>query len=180
MRLNVMLSDEEENFAIWLKKGPYETDRLRVASFKVYGDGALGSRGACLIHDYTDQPGWKGFLLRSIAHFAMAGDQVVARKQHELLSVPLRVVGRRSDRIVDCVRDERSADRAASAHVVDLHRRGPQRQHPEPMPTGVAVEIDQYVQPKAVHQLRCISSNQTLLTSQVRLATAACLLPARS
>ena len=75
MRLNVMLSDEEENFAIWLKKGPYETDRLRVASFKVYGDGALGSRGACLIHDYTDQPGWKGFLLRSIAHY----DSVAAR-----------------------------------------------------------------------------------------------------
>jgi predicted amidohydrolase YtcJ len=75
MRLNVMLSDEEENFAIWLKKGPYETDRLRVASFKVYGDGALGSRGACLIHDYTDQPGWKGFLLRSIAHY----DSLAAR-----------------------------------------------------------------------------------------------------
>jgi len=75
MRLNVMLSDEEENFAIWLKKGPYETDRLRVASFKVYGDGALGSRGACLIHDYTDQPGWKGFLLRSIAHY----DSIAAR-----------------------------------------------------------------------------------------------------
>ncbi|MFN7540352.1 MAG: amidohydrolase [Bacteroidota bacterium] len=75
MRLNIMLSDEEENFAIWLKKGPYETDRLRVASFKVYGDGALGSRGACLIHDYTDQPGWKGFLLRSIAHY----DSVAAR-----------------------------------------------------------------------------------------------------
>ena len=75
MRLNVMLSDQEENFAIWLKRGPYETNRLRVASFKIYGDGALGSRGACLIHDYTDQPGWKGFLLRSIAHY----DSVAAR-----------------------------------------------------------------------------------------------------
>ena len=75
MRLNVMLSDQEENFAIWLKRGPYETDRLRVASFKIYGDGALGSRGACLIHDYSDQPGWKGFLLRSIAHY----DSVAAR-----------------------------------------------------------------------------------------------------
>ena len=75
MRLNVMLSDDEENFSTWLKRGPYETDRLRVASFKVYGDGALGSRGACLIHDYSDQPGWKGFLLRSIAHY----DSVAAR-----------------------------------------------------------------------------------------------------
>jgi hypothetical protein len=75
MRLNIMLSDQEENYAVWLKRGPYETDRLRVASFKVYGDGALGSRGACLIHDYTDQAGWRGFLLRSIAHY----DSVAAR-----------------------------------------------------------------------------------------------------
>jgi predicted amidohydrolase YtcJ len=35
----------------------------------VYADGALGSRGACLLHAYTDQPGWKGFLLRSPAHY---------------------------------------------------------------------------------------------------------------
>jgi predicted amidohydrolase YtcJ len=69
MRLNVMLSDQDDNLAIWLKRGPYTTDRLRVGSFKVYADGALGSRGACLLHAYSDQPGWNGFLLRSPAHY---------------------------------------------------------------------------------------------------------------
>ena len=69
MRLNVMLSDQPDNLAIWLAKGIYTTDRLRVGSFKVYADGALGSRGACLLHDYSDQPGWKGFLLRTPAHY---------------------------------------------------------------------------------------------------------------
>lgn len=31
---------------------------------KLFGDGALGSRGAALIDDYSDQPGWKGLMLK--------------------------------------------------------------------------------------------------------------------
>ena len=38
-------------------------------SFKVYADGALGSRGACLLEPYNDRPDWKGFLLSDPAHF---------------------------------------------------------------------------------------------------------------
>ena len=69
MRLYIMLSDDKKNYE-WLKeKGKIKTDFLNVRSFKVYGDGALGSRGACLLEDYTDRPGWKGFLLSSPAHF---------------------------------------------------------------------------------------------------------------
>lgn len=69
MRLYIMLSDNKKNFD-WLKaKGKLRTDLLNVRSFKVYGDGALGSRGACLLRDYTDKPGWKGFLLSSLSHF---------------------------------------------------------------------------------------------------------------
>ena len=69
MRLYVMLSDSKKNYD-WLKeKGKIKTDFLNVRSFKIYGDGALGSRGACLLHDYADKPGWKGFLLSSLSHF---------------------------------------------------------------------------------------------------------------
>ena len=32
-------------------------------SVKLFGDGALGSRGAALLEDYSDRPGWNGFLL---------------------------------------------------------------------------------------------------------------------
>ena len=39
-------------------------DMLSVRSVKLFGDGALGSRGAALLEDYSDQPGWRGFLLR--------------------------------------------------------------------------------------------------------------------
>jgi predicted amidohydrolase YtcJ len=37
--------------------------RLDVHSVKLFGDGALGSRGAALLKDYSDQPGWRGFML---------------------------------------------------------------------------------------------------------------------
>ena len=69
MRLYVMLSDDKNNFE-WLdKNGTIKTDRLNVRSIKVYADGALGSRGACLLHPYTDKPDWSGFLLSTPAHF---------------------------------------------------------------------------------------------------------------
>lgn len=69
MRLFVMLSDNDENISKYLKAGPYKTDRLFVNGFKVYMDGALGSRGACLLQPYTDKAGWTGFLLRNPSHY---------------------------------------------------------------------------------------------------------------
>ncbi len=69
MRLFVMLSDNDNNLNLYLKKGPYKTDKLFVNGFKVYADGALGSRGACLLKHYSDQPGWSGFLLRNKSHY---------------------------------------------------------------------------------------------------------------
>ena len=76
MRLYVMLSDKLESYASkYFTSGGYVTDRLAVKGVKVYGDGALGSRGACLLQPYTDKAGWSGFLLSSQAHF----DSVAAK-----------------------------------------------------------------------------------------------------
>jgi len=76
MRLYVMLSDHPDSYASsYFAKGGYTTDRLKVKGIKVYGDGALGSRGACLLKHYADQKGWGGFLLSSQAHF----DSVAAK-----------------------------------------------------------------------------------------------------
>lgn len=69
LRLYVMLSDKPDNYTYAEKNGKLITDRLTVRSFKVYGDGALGSRGACLLKDYTDRAGHVGFLLSNPAHF---------------------------------------------------------------------------------------------------------------
>ena len=69
MRLYIMLSDDPANYAQYLAKGPYKTDKLYIRGFKVYADGALGSRGACMLQPYTDKPGWYGFLLNTPAHY---------------------------------------------------------------------------------------------------------------
>ncbi|WP_266367300.1 amidohydrolase [Tellurirhabdus rosea] len=61
----VMISLGEPNIDYYLKRGPFQTDRLTVRSFKLYADGALGSRGACLRQPYTDRPETAGFLLLS-------------------------------------------------------------------------------------------------------------------
>lgn len=60
-----MISLGLPNIDYYLKKGPYQTDRLTVRSFKLYADGALGSRGACLRKPYSDRPETTGFLLLS-------------------------------------------------------------------------------------------------------------------
>lgn len=69
MRIYAMLSDSAPNYAYYLNRGPYKTERLNVCSFKFYADGALGSRGACLLQPYSDRPKERGFLLSSPAHF---------------------------------------------------------------------------------------------------------------
>ncbi|MEK9566201.1 MAG: amidohydrolase [Flavobacteriaceae bacterium] len=54
MRVYAMVSNTPENLEYFLKEGPYKTDKLNVRSFKVYADGALGSRGAALKEAYSD------------------------------------------------------------------------------------------------------------------------------
>lgn len=56
LQLNVyaMVSAQPELLDYYLEKGPYKTAKLNVRSFKFYADGALGSRGACLLHPYSD------------------------------------------------------------------------------------------------------------------------------
>ncbi|MBC3786742.1 amidohydrolase [Spirosoma utsteinense] len=62
-----MVSLGEPNLNYFLKRGPFQTDRLTVRAFKLYADGALGSRGACLRKPYSDRADTGGFLLLSPA-----------------------------------------------------------------------------------------------------------------
>ena len=67
MRVYAMLSPTEEVVERYLKQGVYQTDYLTVRSFKVMADGALGSRGACLLAPYADKPATRGFLTVDMA-----------------------------------------------------------------------------------------------------------------
>ncbi len=77
MRLYVLLSDDTANFRRFLKRGPYKTDKLFVKGIKAYADGALGSRGACLLAPYFDKQGWTGFLLSPVSHFDSLAQMLV-------------------------------------------------------------------------------------------------------
>jgi predicted amidohydrolase YtcJ len=79
MRIYAMLTDNKENFDYYLNKGIYKTERLNVRSFKCYADGALGSRGACLIHHYSDKTNERGFLLRTPAYYDSIATQLAEK-----------------------------------------------------------------------------------------------------
>ncbi|PKV75812.1 amidohydrolase [Pontibacter ramchanderi] len=69
MRVYAMMNPGKVNQDHYFANGPYKTDRLNVRSFKVYSDGALGSRGANLLKPYSDKHGHYGFLLASEQEF---------------------------------------------------------------------------------------------------------------
>jgi predicted amidohydrolase YtcJ len=75
----VMLSDNPENYDYLFKRGVFKTPGLDVRAFKVYADGALGSRGACLLQPYNDQKNWRGFLLSSQKHFEDVAQKLAAK-----------------------------------------------------------------------------------------------------
>ena len=110
MKIFALLSDSAQYYDKWIAKGPYKTDRLHVGGFKFYADGALGSRGACLIHDYSDKPGWKGFMLSQPQHFTDIASRLAASKlqmcthaigdsgNRQLLSIYAAVLKGKNDR----------------------------------------------------------------------------------
>ncbi|MGZ3757493.1 MAG: amidohydrolase [Mucilaginibacter sp.] len=96
MRMYVMLSDNAENFDYLFKRGVYKTPGLNVRAFKVYADGALGSRGACLLQPYADQKNWRGFLLSSPQHFQQVA-KMIADKGFQMCT---HAIGDSANRVI--------------------------------------------------------------------------------
>ena len=69
IKVYAMVSVSPENLDYYLKKGITKTDRLHVRSFKIYADGALGSRGAALKQPYSDREGHFGAMVTSLDDF---------------------------------------------------------------------------------------------------------------
>jgi len=67
IRINAMLYLPSINWQSTIKQGPFVSsdDMLNFNSVKIQADGALGSRGASLIDDYSDHAGHKGLLLHN-------------------------------------------------------------------------------------------------------------------
>ena len=62
IKIYAMIENNLEDVDYYLEQGPYKTDKLNVRSVKVYADGAIGSRGASMIEDYSDRRGYKGII----------------------------------------------------------------------------------------------------------------------
>jgi predicted amidohydrolase YtcJ len=80
MKIFALLTDSMQYYKKWLAQGPYKTARLNVGGFKLYADGALGSRGACLLEPYSDKKDWTGFLINDIQHYQDIAQQIANSK----------------------------------------------------------------------------------------------------
>ena len=81
LRAALFLSDEPTLLDAWFERGP-EIDpdaRLLVRGVKLYSDGALGSRGAALVEEYSDDPGNLGLLRTSTDHIHEVCGRALAR-----------------------------------------------------------------------------------------------------
>ena len=96
IRLYVMLSDRPEDYDYLFKHGAYKSPGLDVRGFKMFADGALGSRGACLLKPYSDQKNWSGFLLSSRKHF-----QEIAQKVYDKgFQLSTHAIGDSANRVI--------------------------------------------------------------------------------
>jgi predicted amidohydrolase YtcJ len=78
IRIYAMVSATQPQLDYYIKKGIIKTDRLNVRSFKVYGDGALGSRGAAMKEPYSDRHNHFGALIYSPERYREIAKQIAA------------------------------------------------------------------------------------------------------
>ncbi|RPE81083.1 amidohydrolase [Vulcaniibacterium tengchongense] len=107
LRVTAMAAGDGDALAFLCEHGLYRHPggRLQMRTVKVYADGALGSRGAALLADYSDDPGNRGLMLsppaelRRIAAKAKGcGVQVAThaigdRGNHEVLDAYAQALG---------------------------------------------------------------------------------------
>lgn len=120
LRVAVFLTDEAELLDAWFARGP-EIDpeaRLLVRGIKMYSDGALGSRGAALVEDYSDEPQNLGLLRTSSDHIY----DVCGRALDTGFQIGVHAIGDRGnlvalDGIERCFLDPRPAARFRVEHA---------------------------------------------------------------
>ncbi len=78
IRVYAMVSASKDNLDYYLSREPIKTERLNVRSVKVYGDGALGSRGAALRAPYSDKPGHYGAMVTPVDSIEALADKIAA------------------------------------------------------------------------------------------------------
>ncbi len=78
MRYYAMITYNDANKNYFFKKGKIKTERLSACAFKIYADGALGSRGALLSKPYSDHENHIGLYLTPIEKLKEAAIEIAA------------------------------------------------------------------------------------------------------
>lgn len=78
IRIYAMVSNVPEDLDYFLNKGIVKTKKLNVRSIKVYGDGALGSRGAALREPYSDKVGHHGAMVTPVDQIEALARRIAA------------------------------------------------------------------------------------------------------
>ena len=98
MRITAMADGDSEALAWLCREGTYQhpSQRLKMRTVKLYVDGALGSRGAAMLRDYSDDHGNLGLLLMTPAQ----AQDVDARARDCGVQVATHAIGDRGNRVV--------------------------------------------------------------------------------
>ncbi|MBN1650030.1 MAG: amidohydrolase [Bacteroidales bacterium] len=96
IRLNVMLDPSKENFDYFVSKEPYLTDKLSVRTIKIYADGALGSRGACMLKPYSDDTNNSGLMIESENYYR----QICSKALENNYQVATHAIGDSGNRVM--------------------------------------------------------------------------------
>jgi len=98
LRVYAMMNGRGDTLDHFCKHGPlhHDSGRLTVESVKFFADGALGSRGAALLNDYSDDPGNRGLLLQDEDSFRKNVNRAVTCG----FQVNTHAIGDRANRVV--------------------------------------------------------------------------------
>lgn len=98
LRIHAMADGDKDALALLCRDGLYRhpSGRLQMRAVKLYADGALGSRGAALLSDYSDDHGNRGLLVLSPEALKAA----VSKAQRCGVQVATHAIGDRGNRIV--------------------------------------------------------------------------------
>lgn len=96
LRVYAMIGGDGALWREYLARGIETGDKLTVRSVKLYADGALGSRGAALWQDYSDEKGNTGLLMTT----KEAIEQVAKDAAAKGFQVCTHAIGDRANRVV--------------------------------------------------------------------------------
>ena len=122
IKIYAMVSVSKNNIEKFKKSGKIKTSKLNVRSFKVYGDGALGSRGAALKNPYCDDPHNYGFLRTDIKDLKYYANEIAGMgfqmNTHAIGDSTVSVLLKEYQKVLNNIKDPRW--RIEHSQVVDL------------------------------------------------------------